>query len=295
MDILNIISWVKGKRQVTSVDPTKSLIPVGIKDDRRDDGYLTGVITVEDLLAASASAIGVNGTSLYSTTPLAGPVGPDNNIVLGDQAGTGSASTAYNSNFLGQTAGYDSNNVGHSNFFGTAAGKNSNVNLSNFLGYYAGHNATNANYSNFLGPQAGQNATSADTSNFLGVYTGYAATNAFFSNFLGSRAGFQAASAYFSNFIGVDAGSGATTANTCNFLGKEAGMNSTGDNVNAFGYQAHKGGTLSGQTVFANGSLPSYTNRTAATTAISIPNGAVSGSTYLYYNQTTFAIEAVRL
>ena len=72
-------------------------------------------------------------------------------------------------------------------------------------------------------------------------------------------------------------------------------MGSTGNNVNAFGYQAHKGGTLSGQTVFANATLPTFANRAAATTAITVPNGAVAGNTYLYYNQTTFAIEGVRL
>jgi hypothetical protein len=49
MDILNFISWVKGGRVVTTVDPAKTLIPVGLKDDRRDDGYLAGAITVEDL------------------------------------------------------------------------------------------------------------------------------------------------------------------------------------------------------------------------------------------------------
>lgn len=49
MDILNIISWIKNKRYVTSVDPATTLIPVGMKDDRRDDGYLAGVISVENL------------------------------------------------------------------------------------------------------------------------------------------------------------------------------------------------------------------------------------------------------
>lgn len=49
MDILNFISWIRGKRIVTSVDPAKTLIPVGLKDNRRDDGYLAGAITVEDL------------------------------------------------------------------------------------------------------------------------------------------------------------------------------------------------------------------------------------------------------
>jgi hypothetical protein len=48
MDILNFISWVRGSRVVTSVDPAKTLIPVGFKDGRRDDDYLTGAITVED-------------------------------------------------------------------------------------------------------------------------------------------------------------------------------------------------------------------------------------------------------
>jgi hypothetical protein len=51
MDILNFISWIKGGRQVTTVDASKTLIPLGLKDDRRDDGYLAGAITVEDLAA----------------------------------------------------------------------------------------------------------------------------------------------------------------------------------------------------------------------------------------------------
>jgi len=49
MDILNFISWIRGGRQVTSVDPAKTLIPVGLKDPKRDDGYLAGAITVQDL------------------------------------------------------------------------------------------------------------------------------------------------------------------------------------------------------------------------------------------------------
>ena len=51
MDILNFISWIKGKRQVTTVDPAKTLLPVGLKDGRRDDEYLAGAITVEDFVA----------------------------------------------------------------------------------------------------------------------------------------------------------------------------------------------------------------------------------------------------
>jgi hypothetical protein len=54
MDILNFISWIKGGRQVTTVDPSKTLLPVGLKDSRRDDSYLAGAITVEDFAAQLA-------------------------------------------------------------------------------------------------------------------------------------------------------------------------------------------------------------------------------------------------
>jgi hypothetical protein len=48
MDILNFISWIRGRRQVTTVDPSKTLLPLGLKDGRRDDEYLAGAITVAD-------------------------------------------------------------------------------------------------------------------------------------------------------------------------------------------------------------------------------------------------------
>jgi hypothetical protein len=54
MDILNFISWIKGKRQVTTVDPARTLLPVALKDGRRDDDYLVGAMTVEDFAAQIA-------------------------------------------------------------------------------------------------------------------------------------------------------------------------------------------------------------------------------------------------
>jgi hypothetical protein len=50
MDILNFISWIRGGRVVTTVNPAQTLLPVGLKDSRRDDGYLAGAISVEDLV-----------------------------------------------------------------------------------------------------------------------------------------------------------------------------------------------------------------------------------------------------
>lgn len=64
MDILNFISWIKGKRLVTTVDPAKTLLPVGLKDGRRDDDYLTGAITVADFaaLVGNPSVVYTDGT-----------------------------------------------------------------------------------------------------------------------------------------------------------------------------------------------------------------------------------------
>ena len=97
------------------------------------------------------------------------------------------------------------------------------------------------------------------------------------------------------NFIGYQAGKGAKDAIYSNFIGSNAGSGSTGNSVNAFGAGAGAGNALNGQTIFSNSSLPSYADRSAATTAITVLNGASAGSTYLYYNATTFGIEAVRL
>jgi hypothetical protein len=54
MDILNFISWIRGKRQVTTVDPAKTVIPLGVKDGRRDDDYIAVAMTVEDFAAQIA-------------------------------------------------------------------------------------------------------------------------------------------------------------------------------------------------------------------------------------------------
>ena len=52
MDILNFISWIRGGRYITSIDSTKTLVPVAVKDDTRDDGYLTCAITAQNLAAS---------------------------------------------------------------------------------------------------------------------------------------------------------------------------------------------------------------------------------------------------
>lgn len=72
MDILNFISWIRGGRYITSVDSTKTLVPVAVKDDKRDDGYLACAITVQNLAASLASDRLVAGTREVVLTDNAG-------------------------------------------------------------------------------------------------------------------------------------------------------------------------------------------------------------------------------
>jgi hypothetical protein len=209
-----------------------------------------------------SSNISTLGTSLYSTNPSAGPgFSQSNGIFLGNQAGSG-ATTAYNSNFLGIASG---------------------------------RNAADANSSNFFGNAAGENATSANDSNFSGVLAGYAASNANNSNFFGFFAGRQAVNASNSNFFGNTAGQNASSANNSNFFGSGAGKNSFGNNVNAFGVNAGLGNSINGMTIFSNASLPSFPDHATAAAAITVPNGASANCTYLYHNQATNSIGAVKL
>jgi hypothetical protein len=87
MDILNFISWIRGKRQVRTVDAAKTLLPVGLKDPKRDDDYIAGAITVQDFVAQYGTGPqgppgipGANGapgsTGPTGATGPQGPAGP---------------------------------------------------------------------------------------------------------------------------------------------------------------------------------------------------------------------------
>jgi hypothetical protein len=75
MDILNFISWIKGKRTVVSVDPKNTLLPLALRTPRRADDYIAVAITVEDFAAQMpAGPTGVQGPIGPQGVP--GPVGP---------------------------------------------------------------------------------------------------------------------------------------------------------------------------------------------------------------------------
>lgn len=114
MDILNFISWIRGKRQVTSVDPTRSVLPVGLKDPKRDDDYIAGAISVQDFTAQVASVIPAGAQGPQGPQGVPGPVGPaglnwqgawvsGNSYVVDDAVGYGGASWFCINNTSGTT------------------------------------------------------------------------------------------------------------------------------------------------------------------------------------------------
>ena len=76
MDILNFISWIRGRRVVTSADPASSLLPVALKDDRRDDSYLTAAISVQNFATQVSAVIPPGAQGPVGPQGVPGPVGP---------------------------------------------------------------------------------------------------------------------------------------------------------------------------------------------------------------------------
>jgi hypothetical protein len=108
--------------------------------------------------------------------------------------------------------------------------------------------------------------------------------------------------------IGIDAGAGNTGTNSiligaaagnsnlstrCVIIGHNAGANNEGENSVILGVEAGIGNTISGSFIISNYSLPSYLDYAAADAAIS--GSGAAGNTYLYHDQTTNSIGAVRL
>jgi len=142
-----------------------------------------------------------------------------------------------------------------------------------------------------IGGGAGDN-NSGIASIFIGNSSGQI-NNAGFVVGIGTNAGYNNSGQY-SNFIGDNAGFNNTGEYTIG-IGANAADSNSGDNVIAIGQNAGINNTLSGMTILANSSLPSYLNFAAASAAINAGTGASSGSTYLYHDQTTNSIGAVRI
>ena len=112
MDILNFISWIKSRRRFTSVDPTETLLPVGIRDARRDDKYLTGAITVQELIDQIIPYVPINGTfGLFAQTAKSVPV--TNTTTPGSLIGVGVGSLTVPANAFAVGDSFRAKFTGH--------------------------------------------------------------------------------------------------------------------------------------------------------------------------------------
>jgi hypothetical protein len=85
------------------------------------------------------------------------------------------------------------------------------------------------------------------------------------------------------------------TSNDVIALGYQAAFENTKNDVTAFGRYAGSGNAIANSFIVANDTLPKYTTRGAALTAITVLNGGTPNCTYLYCNTSIGAVEFVRL
>ena len=304
MDIVNFDALKAQGRIIdpSQVDPEEDYFILGkytnhySTNSQKYTKYPVYAIKAGDVMGSNSGVQSVTGLNTNNTDPL----NPVIAIAIGiGLSGNGTLASPLSATSTIPTLQQVLNNnhdlINGNNFQGTDAGINATgISNSIFFGSNAGENADNAYSSNFLGGSSGVNAIGSRGSNFLGYFSGNGATNAIFCNFLGAGAGANTTNAYQCNFLGAEAGRNSTGTDV-NAMGINAAKNNTGNNVNTFGNGAGLGNTLSGATIFSNTSMPTYANFAAASAAITVGLGATAGCTYLYHDQATNSIGAVRL
>lgn len=191
----------------------------------------------------------------------------DQLIAIGNSAGFGAAG-AYNIGIGINSA--ESAFSSYGAYVGFEAGSYAAGNYNTGVGYQA-FNSASGNNSVAVGPKSLQSNTG---SNVVGV--GYQA---------GRNNGGVAVVAIGSDALGENTGTYSIG------IGFEAGYNNTGNNVIALGYQAGVSNLLNGVTMISNACIPTFANHTAAASFFS---SAAPGNTYIYHNQATNSIGAVR-
>jgi hypothetical protein len=247
---------------------------------------LTTTVTLQSVLAGTNKNL-TNGINLQGTNAGGGNTGTSIINAFGTNAAqnnTGSYINALGGNAAVANSG---NNI---NALGYAAAANNTGQVVNALGSNAAEN-NSGSYVNALGQEAAFNNI-GNYVNTFGYNTGNGNTGVSV-NAMGSNAANGNTGDYV-NAIGSDASDGNSGSNV-NAFGALAAFNNSGSSVNAFGVNAAKDNTISGATVFSNTSLPTYVNHAAAAVAITVLLGASVNCTYLYHNQATDSIGAVRL
>ena len=160
----------------------------------------------------------------------------------------------------------------------------------NFQGTNAGLGTTGSNINAFgIGAAAGN--VLRDNINAFGTYAASGNSNNNINAIGYASCGNNSGASV--NAIGVNSADG-NTGDFVNAIGEFAAFGNTGHNVIALGYYAAINNTLSNVTVISNSELPSYVDFTAASAALNVA-GATTGCTYLYHDQATNSIGAVRI
>jgi hypothetical protein len=211
---------------------------------------------------------------------------------IGSRAGENASDSGTNSIFMGYFAG--NNSTGSQVVvIGNSAGRGT-ISSSVILGHSAGGNTlgTKAN-AVIIGQNAISSNTNASSVVAVGQGAGQNATNVSSGVIVGTTA---AQSGNVQNGVAVGNSSQQSSTGSGNqSFGYQSARNMTASNCLVLGSGAADGNGLSNQFIISNSNLPNYADRTAALAAITVGNGAVTGNTYLYFNDSNGAIEGVRL
>ena len=248
MDILNFISWIKGSRIVSTADATRTLIPLGLKDSKRDDGYLAGAISVEDFLALVPVPPGPDFSN-YNT-----PYGELalNSVTIGDRNNAYGYKALYNI-----TEGYSNIGIGYESLYNVtiafsniAIGErslynniaNGNLAIGNFT---LSQNTTG--YGNIaIGDSALENSSAGKFNVAVGANTLNHVSNGEFNTSIGTSSSLGVTTGDFNTAIGAYSNY-SSNFNDCISIGVFS--QPTGDNQIVFGSSSHPSGAIAAEAV----------------------------------------------
>jgi hypothetical protein len=300
-------------------DATTSAVSIGVNAGANATSTANEAVYIGQV--AGLSNTGANVTFLNTNA------GKSNtgNIVTGIGPGAAENNQGDNVNAIGNNAG-KLNQGDYSDVYGFQAGYQNTGDYLNAIGYQAGYQNT-GDYIIAIGNEA----ASGNTASFDVVAIGGSA--AFGNTGNGSVVAVGVNAAYQNTgqdivAIGQSAADGNTGSTDIVAIGQEAASNNEGSqivaignfaaqsnqglldvvaignfasafnnasDVVAIGKNAGNSNTISNSFILSNNELPSYLNYAAATAVINLGAGASSGSTYLYHDQTTNSIGAVRI
>lgn len=173
-------------------------------------------------------------------------------------------------NFQGTNAGDNSDSI-NMIAIGEWAGSYTSVDDVINIGNFSGSNSSGS-HCIYIGKNAGTDS-SGDTSISIGADTGAYSTGKGCIS-LGQNAGYS------------------NTGDDCISIGNNSGLSNTGDSVLSIG--TVQDNTLPNVSIVDNNLLPSFADRSAAVTYFDVI-GVAQHVTYMYYNESTFAIEGYRI